>query len=590
MARSHRTVRALVLAALVATAACGSAGPVGSPESSPQLAVAVPVAPALTIGEAHVYTLDWQTEATRTGEKSRVSGGLHLQGELHVSAIAHGPEGTRASVWLSSLKRRELSLQGQAVELDEETLAGPRAELLIADDGAVRRVFFAPDSAPVFRELMTGVIARLDLRGATADTAPRQVRGGHGLVEVMYHRDDSGAVIRELGSVLRFDTAPGVEVDREGLVGHGRIELDDSRVPVRIELRDSAMLAEQLGLVADDRFTLVRTRIEQAVVPALVDPIEIDPTDEPDQRAIALALDRQYAQDVTMDDLEIAMTTVDGGVLPRAGEVSRAAALLRGWPERTAELQALAMGAGSHGRQLAFDLLASAGTPEAQRAMCALLAEPVAASWRERALLVQRFAFVGAPTSETAEFLLAQAAAAEHAGDETSLRAVLHPLGTVTGRLEDPWLAERLHRVLVDAAGDEDGKVRAAAISGLGNARRRDDLERLIAATRDDDAGVRVEAVAALRTHVIPKATAALLAALDDADPAVASRALNVLHERHFEGEADPELLARARSGEYNRQLDRAMASALYAHREDADVRVALAAIASRTAEPDLGL
>lgn len=580
----HRLRRACLVLALsgggcTPAAAVDLAAPAGAPAAS---------APQLTIGEVHVYALDWQTEASRTHGHAGVSGGLSLRGELAATAIEHGPEGTRVAVWFQSLSTHELLVQDQPVTLDPAALIGPRAELLVGADGDVRRAFFAADSSPIFRELMTGVIARLDLRGADVDGGPRQIRGGHGLVEATYHRGTDGVVTRKLARVLRFDTAPGMLVEAEALTARGRIELDEARVPLRIELHDSATLGDERGLLADDRFSLVRERVDRASIAKLVDPVEIDPTEGPDLEAAARELDRQFADGFTMQDLGIMMDTMDGGVLPRTGEISRATALLRGWPERAAELLPRVLAAGDGGRQLAFDALAAAGTPEAQAVMCALLSEPASAEWPERVLLVQRFAFVAAPTRESGELLLALLAVADDAGDVELRQAVLHPMGTVTGRVREPWLAERMHLALVQAAADEDAAIRAAATSGLGNARRVDDLPRLLAAARDVDGRVRVEALAALRTRVTPEATAVLLGALADEDAAVASRALVVLRKYHFEGDADPALVEHARAGTYNPQIDRAMASSLIGSRDTVEVQVALAAIAARTGDAEL--
>ena len=239
--------RSLVLLAVLG-AACTTAPPI---EVAAATAVAADTGPLLEVGQVHHYTLDWHADATRTQDRAGVSGGLTLQGELAVAAISHGPEGTRVSVWFPRLSTRELRVQGRPVELDEAALVGPRAEFLVAADGDVRRAFFGADSPPIFRELMTGVIARLDLRGASTNTGPRTIRGGHGLVEATYHRDAHGVVTRELAGVLRFDTAPGANVDPKALSSTGLIELDDARVPVRIELHDGATLTEELGLVAD---------------------------------------------------------------------------------------------------------------------------------------------------------------------------------------------------------------------------------------------------------------------------------------------------------------------------------------------------
>jgi hypothetical protein len=576
-------LRTLALLAALA-GACTSAPAIDAAPAT----VAVASAPGLEIGQVHRYALDWRSEATRSLVRGGVSGALTLRGELAIAAIGHGPEGTRVSAWFPNLATRELRVQGQPVELDAAALVGPRAEFLVAADGDVRRAFFAADSPPIFRELMLGVIARLDLRGAGVEATPRTLRGGHGLVAATYRREADGAVIRELAEVLRFDTAPGATVEANALTAEGRIELDEARVPVRIELRDSAALGEQIGLVADDRFSLVRVAVEAATVLALAAPIELDPTAGPDLQAAARELDRQYADGYSLQDLDIAMVTMDGGVLPRTGEISRAAASLRAWPERAAELVPLVLRAGDGGRQLAFDALAAAGTPEAQAVMCSLIADAAAAGWRERVLLVQRFAFVAAPTVATGESLLALLAEAERAGDAGLRQATLFPLGTVTGRVPDAMLAERMHAALVAHARHEDDALRAAAVGGLGNAVRADDLPRLLAALTDPHGGVRVEAAAGLRTRVTPEATSALLAALADEDPAVASRALVVLRKHHFAGEADPALVERARLGQYNERLHRAMASSLIGSREQPEVHAALRAVAERASDRQL--
>lgn len=575
----------LVLLALL-TSACTEAPPfvpVASAATQPA------IAPVLRAGEVHVYAIDWHTEATRVEQGGPgLSGGLTLKGELAISAIDHGPDGTRVSVWFPRLDTAAIVGAGEEIRLDAATMVDEHAELIVADDGDVRRAFFRPQSAPIFRELMTGVIARLDLRGATEDARPRSLRGGHGLVEATYRRGDDGIVRRELAKVLRFDTIPGAQVEASELSTEGTIELDAERVPVRIELHDSASLRDSIDLIADDRFSLVRERVEQGSATPLADPQELDPTAGPDLAAAARELDRQYAGGTHPQDIAIAMRALDGGLLPHQGEISRFAAFLRAYPERARELVPLVLESNDGGRQLGFDVLAAAGTPEAQQVMRELLDEPVARTWWQRELLLQRFAFVVAPTAESGEFLLAQLELARAAGDLQTFEAVLYPTGTVAGRVRDAWLAERMHDVLVDAAADDDTRVRAAAVAALGNARRSDDVPRIIAAASDRASIVRLEALASLRTHVEPRTTATLLAALDDEDPDVAARALTVLRKRHFEGIANAALIGRAIAGRYNADIDRAMASTLVGWRERPEVAIALAAIAARTSDAEL--
>ena len=574
-------IRTTLLFALLA-AACGE--PVSTTAATAIVATHA-TAPVLRVGDRHVYQLAWHAEAKRDNAAMGVSGSLALEGELAVSVLSSGPEGTRVSLSFPSLSTRELRVQEGPLAIDAAMLVGPRAEILVDADGDVRRAFFAPDSPPIFRELMTGVIARLDLRGANPDAVPRAIRSGHGLVEATYHAGPANVVTRRLDRVLRFDTIPGTSVDGETLVAEGRIELDADRIPTVIELHDSVDLPDELGLVADDRFSLARVRVDRADAQPLVDPIEIDPTAAPDLQSAAQVVDRQYAGDFGMQDVGIALHVADGGLQPPAGDFSRAVALLRGWPELADEVIPLALRSTSGGRQLAFDMLSAAGTREAQAAMRSLLSLPEVMSWPERVVLVQRFVFVSAPTDESGEFLLAMLDKAEDADDLELQRATLHPLGAVAGRLDNLWLAERMHARLVATAQYEEPLLRAGAIAGLGNAKRPGDVPRFLAAAGDVDSNVRLEAVSALRFWVAPDTTVALLDALADENAAVASTALDVLRKRHFEGEADPALVERARDGRYNAEIEGAVVSSLV---DEDGTREALAAIAARTTNREL--
>lgn len=574
-------IRAASLWALLA-AACGELA-AESADVTAADGAALARTPVLRVGDRHVYELAWHAEATRTSASAGVSGALTLEGDLAVSVLSAGPEGTRLSLSLLRVGAAELRVQTEPVAIDPAMLTGLRAEILVGSDGDVRRAFFDPDSPPIFRELMTGVIARLDLRGAEPDAAAREIRSGHGLVEATYHAVSKNVITRELRRVVRFDTAPGITVDASALLAEGRIELDDDRVPVVIELHDGATLPGEQGLVADDRFSLVRTRVDRAPAHALVEPIEIDPNAGPDLEASAREMDRQYAAGYQMQDLSIALTVASGGLQPSTGEFSRAAAFLRAWPEHAEQLVPMIAAADEGGRQLAFDMLSAAGTPQAQAAMREVMSLPQWASWPERVVLVQRFAFVAEPTVASAELLLSMLDEAALGGDHELCRATMHPLGVVASRVDDLWLAERIHSRLVAFADDDDAFMRAGAIAGLGNARRLDDVPRLLVAMGDDDSSVRVEAASAMRFWVMPNTTTALLDALADENPAVGSVALDVLRKRHFEGEADPALAERARDGRYNPQIENAVASSLVDHSDRPEVLAALAAIESRT-------
>ncbi|MBK8241048.1 MAG: hypothetical protein IPK74_36490 [Deltaproteobacteria bacterium] len=574
--------RSRVLWALLATVGCGDVTPPPSPAQVSDRA-AQPRGPVLRVGDRHVYDLTWTAEASRRRVGASVAGALTLEGVLAVAVLSTEQDGTRLSLSLPRVDVAALKVQDQTMPIDPLMLVGPRAEILVDADGDVRRAFFERDAPPIFRELMSGVIARLDLRGAAPDEAPREIRTGHGLVEASYRATSANAVARELRRVVRFDTAPDVAIDPSTLRAEGLIQLDADRVPVAIELHDGVALPGEEALVSDDHFSLVRAHVERADERPLVDPVELDPLAAPNRDATARELDRQLADGYAVEDISIALTVASGGLQPPVGEFSRAAALLRAWPERATQLLPLVMATDEGGRQLAFDMLAAAGTPEAQTVMLEVMSSPQWASWPERIVLVQRFSFVDTPTHAAAEALLAMLDEANTSGDRELGRATLHTLGVVADRVADPWMAERIHARLVALIDVDDALLRAGAVAGLGNARRRDDMPRLLVAMLDDASGVRLEAASAMRFWVSPDTTAALLDALGDENPAVGAVALDVLRKRHFEGEADTALIERARDGRYHPELEAAIASSLLPSADEPAAASALAAIGART-------
>lgn len=113
-------------------------------------------------------------------------------------------------------------------------------------------------------------------------------------------------------------------------------------------------------------------------------------------------------------------------------------------------------------------------------------------------------------------------------------------------------------------------------------------MPRFLGAAGDADAHVRLEAVSALRFWAAPDTTLALLDALADDDAAVASTALDVLRKRHFDGEADPTLVERARAGRYNTEIEGAIVSSIFDDEPAGAARDALVAIAARTTDRDI--
>jgi len=196
-------------------------------------------------------------------------------------------------------------------------------------------------------------------------------------------------------------------------------------------------------------------------------------------------------------------------------------------------------------RGIVLDLLAAAGTFEAQVVIRRLLALSVARrSNRAFASFVQRLAFVEQPDGPTLRFLMS--VYAESRTEPHDVRAACaYALGASAGQAL--------------AAGDLDAAVRAsdvlrrdllsaasiiekcALLAALGNAGVPTDPTVVTRFTEDPDAPVRAAAALALRKLSAREASARLVSLLADRELSVAQNALLALSEQRLE---DPELEA----------------------------------------------
>lgn len=595
-----QSFRKLLVIGLLALA-CGDQAPPG-PEASAGARLAE--GPALTLGRTYVYGLEWKVEsgfdpAHESPAGLPLAGGLHLQGELHVQAIGSHEGATMAAIWFEALGAHAITLNGERLHVEPSLLLGQRAYFSLAADGGVSRVWFGPETHSLFRHTMDGALARFDLRGALVGSNARVIPTGHGMAEVTYTRaGEPGAIRRELQRMTRFDAMADVDPELPVVEGVTELVLDGDRVPLRIDGREDVD-ARDGGWVfgSHDRFSATRVRFEDGAplqIPGdLSGYIEHDPAAPRDPTEAERVLAQGFAKGLAVHDIADAVTTIDSGVLPGRGFVVRATGLLRGWPEQARGMIPIALRAESNGRQLAFELLASAGTPQAQSVMRELLGREDVRGWPELPMLVGRFAFVDQPTVETAKFVLALHTEAREAGNHTLANASLYPMGSVARAIEQtaPWLAELLHARLLEALGRNEGvSGQLAAMAGVGNLGRVDDHVRLLPLLRDDDGAIRANAATALRNMIAPDATAALVEALRDPDRGVASNALDVLAEHHYDDAADSSRLAAiVIAAAHNPEIDRAVVSALGDRiDDDPTVRTALRELATRTTDREL--
>jgi HEAT repeat protein len=278
---------------------------------------------------------------------------------------------------------------------------------------------------------------------------------------------------------------------------------------------------------------------------------------------------------------------------PRVGLLSEATALLRLHPEYAADLEHLfeAKGTNLVGRALVLDLLASAGTPEAQAAMRAALASPSARVDGKFATLLQRFSFVQRPTSESTGFV---ENLYEHGGSRDERFAAAHSLGSLAGHLaksdkdEDRAAARReTSRLARDLDAAKAPKDKKALLGALGNAGSHDFLATVARYKGDPDVDVRVTAALALRKDPSPESRATLLSMMQDKDGEVAGASLEALGYQTVSRDSVRAIAAAVTGHKTTPEADTKMVTFFADHLDAPETRGALETMLARVPEGD---
>ncbi len=211
-------------------------------------------------------------------------------------------------------------------------------------------------------------------------------------------------------------------------------------------------------------------------------------------------------------------------------------------------------------RQLVLDLLAGAGTVEAQVVMRRLLSLSIARrNCRVFASFVQRLGLVEIPDGPTLRYLMA--VYGESRSLPVDVRAsCAYALGAAAGhafvageREAAVRSSDVLRHSLPDASGPEE---RAGLLTALGNAGLPTDGPIILRYAADADVRVRAAAALALRKIVSPQAREALHTLVSDADPKVAGSALVALSEHPLSNEDLESVALLILAGKTARALD----------------------------------
>ena len=229
-------------------------------------------------------------------------------------------------------------------------------------------------------------------------------------------------------------------------------------------------------------------------------------TDLPESRSLHDRMLEQRAAGLSWEDALATLTEHgDAGSLPDHNRFMwRSTALLELVPSRAEDLIVLFTSATPGGRRrgLVMDLLASAGTPEAQSVLVRLLASERAKSDPRYAHLVQRMGFVEAPTKESIGFVRTSYASATKQRKPNDRFAAAYALGS-----------------MADHAKDGDPKVAKEIVDELtkdvGNAQP-DELVYFLNALANADNAASVPTFASYAGHADPEVREAVASALDD--------------------------------------------------------------------------
>ncbi|HWB74895.1 MAG TPA: hypothetical protein VG755_08060 [Nannocystaceae bacterium] len=505
----------------------------------------VPSEPALasvrfTPGEVASYRFEWAIDSEVPVAALPVDFGLiagvRLSGALELRVLAPSRDVTVLAVTLRELDRHEITLMGSNAIDDPGELVGHTCWAVLDDQGTVRELAFSHDASPLLRHVVSGLFTQIDLHSPATEAAT--VVGGSGLADVTYERVSPHRIVRTLQGYARFD-AVATETLPEAS-GELTMVLDERERTTRIEAHETVAAGDEADTFgARTRFVLERrsVSIEPVVTsPELAELIRIDPSAAPNEDEARRLLAQRFAEELDAADVAMAVHVAAAGMRPEPDFIVQATGRLRGWPELAVDLRPLFdTYEDPRSRSLVVDMLASAGTPEAQRLLVELLGRDELREHPSYRAWLQRFAFLWRPQPSTAKFLLArlEAARRDHRDDER--RAIAYPLGTVARRIGeiDPItgaaLRGRLREELAAAKMPQDV---VAALGGLGNAGATADEALVISHIDDADADVRATVAIALRHHADAPALAALHALASDRDAFVAATARSVLERR----------------------------------------------------------
>ena len=562
-------------------------------------------------GTELTYALDWEAaEAQRLPSQrpddAPARSRQHFTGKLVLRSYGRGAgDAFTLTARLEGLSRHELDFWGRAPLADDAAaraqLEGHAATLTVTPSGAVRSVGFAADAPDLFKHLMQTLLTEAQVPVPAAPDADgtweAEEPSRFGLAQVHYEAVAATTLHRERTGYRRLHALSG-EPGPHSVTSRGVAELAPAGHLTRLHEEETlAVRSAQGGAVLDATVALTLAleragRFDAVAQPlaASVDlrtPGQVEISDSASTRLLEQRAAGMTGEMLVGDLRQMA----NGGLLPEHNRwLWRATGLLKLHPELARELLPLLLSPATNatGRALVLDLLAGAGTSEAQAVMREALDRPALTQDKAYPLLLQRFSLVAEPDAQSAAFL---ARVSEQSRDVHVQRAGAMSLGSVIGKLQDQPAVARSHlaRLTAEASGAQDPATKATLLRAVGNAGMPESEPMLRGLATEPSPEVRAAVASALRRQPSEAATRTLVTLVQDAHPGVAETAMTSLGERVLPADALGALTAAALAGKTPEGSERALVTLLHAQRlSGADVDAALRAVQARTQDGDL--
>jgi len=481
----------------------------------------VAVAPAAPRG---VPLYDFEFDATTTAPQglgptaSMLSGRTRLKGQFSLET-----SGSTRELRLVRLDEIELKV-GEKTKTEaavlRAALEGHRARWQFSDGDRLQGVTVDVGAPPLFENLALTLTGELQLERRSEATWSTTERTGRGVADVDYSRD--GKRVTKTRRTYSELTGLGAATRLDSLASKATFELDDEDVGGRAGVTGS------VGAGGAERQTATRgggLPVHRRDTTAIAEPVAgftetsrlpgqpVQPTDAAQQH-LAQRINGLTATELTDGILRLAAL---GDSPDRLQFAIRATGLLRAQPELAVPLgERAALAKDSAQRGFVLDLLAGAGTPEAQAAMRATVVSPLALADRERVTQFARLALVEHPTPETVAFVEDAWQRAE--GKDKRDRALV--VGAVAAAMKTDGelaraeaLGQQLAAALASAKEERDT---LALVRALGNAGLDSQARHVIRETTSPSVTVRSVAAFALRKIEAQEARRTLLSLTED--------------------------------------------------------------------------